>query len=481
MLAYLTMMTARLQELHRVLKKKGSLYLHCDPTASHYLKAVLDGIFGPQNYRTEISWRRQSAHNDAAQGRKQYGNVRDIIFFYTKSDDWQWNQLYTPYSPDYVEKFYRHVEAGTGRRYGSFDITAPGGADPKKKNPYYEFLGVSRYWRFSREKMQELFDQGLIFQSSAGSVPRQKRYLDEMPGVALQNDWDDIRSLQSTDREKLGYPTQKPLSLLERIVLTSSQKGDTVLDPFCGCGTALHAAEKNDRRWIGIDVAVQSMQVVSERLKGAFPRIEYDVYGLPTTPEGAEWLAARDPFKFEEWAVSRLGAMHSGKYRNDGGVDGYFYFMHGRDDQSRGIVSVKAGRNLNPGMVRDLAGTLARERSMTNDPTAIAVMVCAREPTEGMLQEARRVGSVETMFGKIPALQILSARDIFAGKTIQVPLMFDSISAGASQRRRGKSGVGFVDPREIFRQRQMLLAVSTPTTLGAIADTVLPQRLSNAG
>src|SRR5206468_7816657 len=148
------MMAIRLIELHRVLKPTGSLYLHCDPTASHYLKLLLDAVFGADKFRSEISWRRQSAHNDAAQGRQQYGNVRDILFFYTKSDSWKWNWQYTPYDESYTTGFYRHVEPETGRRYRLGDITAPGGADPAKRNPHYEFLGVTRYWRYSKERMQ---------------------------------------------------------------------------------------------------------------------------------------------------------------------------------------------------------------------------------------------------------------------------------------------------------------------------------------
>ncbi len=193
MMAYLTMMANRLLELHRVLKDTGSFYLHCDPTASHYLKVVLDGVFGKANYRTEISWKRQSAHNDAKQGRKQYGNVRDIIFFYTKSNDWKWNWLFTEYTQDYVTKFYRHVEPGTGRLYQLGDLTAPGGASPEKKNPHYEFLGITRYWRFTLDNMQKMYEKGEIVQTNPGSVPRHKRYLDEAPGVGLQNNWDDIQ------------------------------------------------------------------------------------------------------------------------------------------------------------------------------------------------------------------------------------------------------------------------------------------------
>lgn len=481
MLAYLTMMTARLIELNRVLARTGSLYLHCDPTASHYLKILLDGICGAENYRTEISWRRQSAHNDGAQGRKQYGNVRDIIFFYSRSSNWTWNPQFTPYDSEYVNSFYRHVEPISGRRYRLGDITAPGGADPKKRNPHYEFLGVTRYWRYSEKRMHELYAEGRIVQTKPGNVPQYKRYLDEMPGVALQNDWDDIRPLQGASREKIGYPTQKPVSLLQRIIEASSNEGDVVLDPFCGCGTTLEAAQSLGRSWIGIDVAIQAMKVVGDRLSNEFPGVQYDVFGFPTSMESALWLAANDPFQFEEWAVLRVGGMHSGKYRSDGGIDGTFYFLTGKDEQkdaSRGIISVKGGQNVNPGMVRDLAGTLRREREWNQDPNAIAVFICARKPTKGMLEEARTAGFIETDFGTYPAIQILSVEDIFEGASIRVPFMFDSVSASEAARRKGKAAK-YIDPRELARQRQFFFSMSG----GAVrkSSAVMPEPIARVG
>jgi len=214
MMAYLAMMAPRLVELKRVLKPTGSIYLHCDPTASHYLKLLMDAVFGPRSFRTEIIWKRSSAHSDAKQGRRQHGRIHDIILFYTKTDDWQWNPLYTPYSQEYLDKFYKHVEQETGRRYTLDNITGPGGA--RKGNPRYEVMGVTRYWRYSREKMDQLIGVGRIVQAKPGLVPRYKRYLDEMPGVPLQDVWTDLKPIGSQARERLGYPTQKPESLLER-------------------------------------------------------------------------------------------------------------------------------------------------------------------------------------------------------------------------------------------------------------------------
>jgi adenine specific DNA methylase Mod len=233
MMAYLIMMAARLIELHRVLKPTGSLYLHCDPTASHYLKIILDTIFGADQFRNEIIWKRSSAHSDTVQGRVLHmGRLHDVILFYSKTNKATRNEVYQPYTQEYIEKFYRHKDPD-GRLYQLDNITGPGGA--AKGNPQYEFLGVTRFWRYSRERMQELYDQGKIIQTNPGSVPRYKRYLDEMPGAPLQDVWTDVLPIQSQSKELLGYPTQKPLALLERVIQASSNPGDIVLDPFCGC------------------------------------------------------------------------------------------------------------------------------------------------------------------------------------------------------------------------------------------------------
>ncbi len=290
MMAYLAMMAARLIELHRVLKPTGSLYLHCDPTASHYLKLLLDGVFGAKNFRTEISWKRSSAHNDAKQGRSQYGNIRDIIFFYTKSEkNWTWNWLFADYSEDYIKSFYNKKDLA-GRRYQLDNLTAakPGGDtkygwhalkrsggdwetdfddEYKKPQPDTEYHTAypykGRIWGYSKDNMLKLAREGRIGYTKNGT-PRYKRFLDEMPGVPLQNDWNDI--LPAKGQERLGYPTQKPLALLERIISASSNEGDVVLDPFCGCGTAVDAAEKLGREWVGIDVTHLAINLVEARM-----------------------------------------------------------------------------------------------------------------------------------------------------------------------------------------------------------------------
>ncbi len=422
MMAYLAMMAVRLQELHRVLKPTGSLYLHCDPTASHYLKLVLDAVFGPEGFRTEISWRRQSAHNDAAQGRKQFGNVRDIIFFYTKSDDWAFNWLFTPYDETYVNSFYRYIEEGTGRRYRLGDITAPGGANPAKRNPHYEFLGVTRYWRYSQERMQSLYEEGRIIQTKPGRVPQYKRYLDEMPGVALQNDWTDINPLHGAEQERLGYPTQKPRALLERIIAASSNPGDVVLDPFCGCGTAVDAAQKLGRGWIGIDITHLAIGLIEKRMNegyngGGKRAAVWETIGSPRDLASAQRLALDDPHQFQHWITLKLGGYPwmGGKKGGDKGVDGYFYYVGDGGQTETGVISVKAGGNVNPGMVRDLGRVMAR------DGHKLGLFVCAALPTKGMTDEAASHGLIETDWGRFPALQTFTLAELFQDRMPKLP------------------------------------------------------------
>jgi adenine specific DNA methylase Mod len=253
-------MAPRLVELRRVLKPTGSLSLHCDPTMSHYLKVLLDAIFGAARFVNEIIWKRSSAHSDTKQGARHYGRLSDTILSYAKSEDWTFNTQFQPYDQEYIDRDYRRIEEGTGRRYRIDNIQGPGGA--AKGNPFYEVIGVSRYWRYSKERMQQLIAAGRIIQTRPGAVPQYKRYLDEMPSVPVQNIWTDIEVINNRSRERLGYPTQKPLSLMERIISVSSNKGDVVLDPFCGCGTTIDAAQKLGRRWIGIDITYLAVDLI---------------------------------------------------------------------------------------------------------------------------------------------------------------------------------------------------------------------------
>ncbi|MCL5959401.1 MAG: site-specific DNA-methyltransferase, partial [Chloroflexi bacterium] len=275
MMAYLVMMTVRLIELRRVLKPTGSIYLHCDPTASHYLKIVLDTIFGKQSFRNEIVWKRFSGHGNVY---RSFGRVHDTIFFYTKTDKWTWNQVYRPLSERYVGSFFRYVESGTGRAYRLQNVLNP---NKNRPNLTYEWNGHVRVWKWTKEKMQELHDAGLLVYSKTG-LPGLKQYLDESPGEKLHDLWDDIRPIGQSGDKNLGYQTQKPLALLERIIEASSSKGGVVLDPFCGCGSAVIAAHKLERCWIGIDITHLAITVMKRRLEDSFglkPGKDYRVVG----------------------------------------------------------------------------------------------------------------------------------------------------------------------------------------------------------
>ena len=284
--AFLCFLSVRLLEMHRVLKSKGSLYLHCDHTANAYIRMALDAIFGAKNFRTEIAWKRSSAHNDTKQGRKQHGRIHDSIFFYTKSNEWSWNPIHTDYDQDYIDNFYRHEEPTTNRRYRLGDLTGPGGHT--KGNPHYELMGVTRYWRYSQETMAKLVKDKRIIQTKPGTVPQYKRYLDEMPGIPLQDFWTDIKP--PSGNERTGSPDQKPIALYERIILASSNPGDLVLDPFAGCATTIMAAQNNGRRWVGIDRRRDARHHVVSRMLGLKAA---EAEKLAQSPNYGDWITAR--------------------------------------------------------------------------------------------------------------------------------------------------------------------------------------------
>ncbi len=328
--AYIDYMRPRCVQLARVLKKTGSFYYHCDWHASHYVKVMLDQIFGENNFQNEIVWKRSDAKGDVTQGAKHLGRCHDSIFIYTGgSPDHTWNQIFTPLDEEYVEQFYRYTDPD-GRRWKMDNLLGPGGA--AKGNAHYEFLGVTRYWRYTKEKMQKLYEEGRVVQTKPGNVPMYKRYLDESKGVPLSTWWDDISLIRGWSKEKLGYPTQKPLKLLERILEISSNENDIVLDAFCGCGTALVAAQNLKRQWIGIDISPTACRVMAKRLR--------DVCGLPESeplwkagrgfivrdlPWTEEKLRAIPPFEFENWAVIALGGIPNKVQVGDMGVDGRIY------------------------------------------------------------------------------------------------------------------------------------------------------------
>lgn len=330
--AYIDFMRPRCVELARVLKPTGTFYYHCDWHASHYVKVLLDQIFGEGGLINEIIWKRQSAHNDAKQGSKHLGRVHDTILMYCKTKDYFFKHLYRPYDPEYIDQFYRHTEPETGRRYQLGDIGAPGGASPAKGNPHYEFLGVSRYWRYSKQNMAKLYSEGRIVQSKPGTVPRLKRYLDEGRGVPLGSVWDDIGPVQGVAAEHIGYPTQKPVKLLDRIIEISSNRGDIVLDAFCGCGTALVAAQNAGRHWIGIDVSPTACRVMAKRLRDNCGIAENERlwkigrgFVIRDLPWSEDQLRKLPPFEFENWAVIAIGGTPNRSHVGDMGIDGRIY------------------------------------------------------------------------------------------------------------------------------------------------------------
>ena len=416
LLAYLTMMAPRLVQLRRVLKPTGTIYLHCDSLVSHYLKLLMDAIFGGDQFINEVIWKRSSAHSDAKQGRKAFGRVHDTLLVYGNSGETKWNTTYTEYSDDYVTKFYRHVEPGTGRRYRLGDLTGPGGAE--KGNPKYEVMGVTRYWRYSKQRMNELIAEGRVVQTSPGAVPAYKRYLDEMPGVALQDVWTDIPPVSPQAKEKIGYATQKPLALLERIIETGSDPGDVVLDPFCGCGTAVDAAQKLGRRWIGIDCTELAIEVIRKRLADWYGSIDYYLGGEPGTIEEADALARLDKHEFQRWACEFIGAKNRSKKGADRGIDGTLDGTYEDGTGWRAIVSVKGGA-MNVNQVRDLRGTIARENA------DVGVLVALKPPTRPMMREATDAGFTDTGHSR---LQILTVAELFDGKRPDLPQRSDKRS-----------------------------------------------------
>ncbi len=432
MMAYLAMMTVRLVELHRVLTAAGSLYLHCDPTASHYLKIILDAIFGPVRYTNELIWKRSDAHNDAKQGARHFGRVHDVLLFYKRSDNAPFNVSYRPLPQSTVDKWYRHVEPETGRRYNHADVTGPGGA--AKGNPLYEWNGVIRYWRYSKERMQRLQDEGRLVYSASG-MTYQKRYLDESRGVPLQDLWDDIPMLRGINSggERLGYPTQKPLSLLERVITTSSRPGQTILDPFCGCGTTVHAAQKLGREWIGIDVTHHAITVIEDRMGAAFPALKIPVEGRPRDLAGARDLARRNKYQFQWWANWLFGVdqYRERKKGADRGIDGEIFFLNGPRSVGRIIISVKGGEQVGVDAVRDLRGVLEREGA------ELGVLVTLAEHTRPMIAEAAAAGFTSTAHGRFPKLQLVAVGDLFAGKRPMLPVRapFEQLKSAAPVRK----------------------------------------------
>ena len=445
MMAYLAMMAVRLLELHRVLKPTGSLYLHCDPTASHYLKLLLDGVFGADRFLNEIVWKRTSSHG----GARRWGPTHDVILFYGRSPQYRWNALLQAHDAGHIAAKY-----ATGDEHGPFMPADLTGAERRTGHSGLPWRGfdpnaLGRHWAVPRKapqdrvdlsgwdaltsqaKLDRLDEAGMLhWPGKTGGFPRFKRYLNE--GVPVQSVITDIPPLNSQAQERLGYPTQKPLALLERIIAASSAPGDVVLDPFCGCGTAVHAAEKLGRRWIGIDVTHLAISLIEKRLHDAFPQAAFTVEGAPKDLASAQDLARRDKYQFQWWAVSLVDAMPYGgrKKGADGGVDGVIYFKPDGRRTEKAIVSVKGGANVGVQMIRDLHSAMEREKA------PIGIFITAALPTAAASRSMTPVGrfTAEQTGRSYARLQIITLAELFAGRRPDIPL----VEANVSFRKAGQ-------------------------------------------
>ena len=457
MLAYLAMMAPRFVELRRVLKPTGTLFLHCDPTASHYLKLILDSVFGPKRFLNEISWKRSSAHSDTKQGMKRCGRIHDILLLYSISDEYTWNTLYTPYTREYLESEYRHVGPDE-RRYKETDLTAakPGGdveyewpvkrllsstarwqADllEEYKNPRegWEYKRVvpydGRFWGYSKTNLLQFAADGRLIHRSTG-MPRLMQYSGEMPGIALQDLWDDIPPVAG--KQDLGYPTQKPIALLERIISLTTNEGGTVLDPFCGCGTTIAAAQTLQRKWIGIDITQAAIVVIKKRFKDNFGAAGtgLKIIGEPTSLPDAEALAKSEPYQFQWWSLGLVGARPSEEKKGaDRGIDGRLYFHDDPKGRTKQIIfSVKAGK-MHATHVRDLAGVINREKA------EIGVLISFDDYTKPMRTEAAEAGFYNAPNGKkYRRIQLLTVEQLLEGKIVDYP--FENVTYKKGERAR---------------------------------------------
>ena len=436
LMAYLAMMAVRLIELHRVLKDTGSLYLHCDPTASHYLKLVLDAVFGAEQFQNEITWKRTFAHGSA----RRFGPVHDTIFFYSKNGAHSWQDLKVGHDDAYVRRHFRSFDEVRQEPFQAISLTGAGirkgesGSEWKGVNP----TAVGRHWAIprailakegliaegTRASLDALDDAGRIYwPSREGGTPRLKWFVSDLEGARLGDVWTDIPPISANASERLGYPTQKPRALLERIIAASSNPGDVVLDPFCGCGTAVDAAEKLGRRWIGIDITHLAIGLIEKRMHEGYDRpgdgfvLPFEVIGVPRDKDSALRLAAEKPHDFQNWFCLKLGGypLDGGRKGADRGVDGHFYPYENSKDTSTGVISVKAGANIGVAMIRDLRAVMER------DGCAFGLFLSAYEPTRPMMAEAAGMGVHENEFGRFQRLQIVTPADLFHGTGAKLP------------------------------------------------------------
>lgn len=472
MMAYLVMMAQRLKELHRVLKSTGSLYLHCDPTASHYLKLLLDTVFGIKMFRNEIIWRRTGSHGKSI----RYAPIHDVILFYTKTESFTWNFPKRPYMKGHVDEnfvtddigvrtnYYGNVLTGSGTRNGESGKEWQG-FDPTDKGRHWAIpgiivadlleAGVNLDGLGQHQKLDLLLEHGFITITDGQAWPIYQRYIKPNDGQALSDLWayqpytegtvwgtaagidDDVRWLSPKDQERLGYPTQKPMALLARVIEASSKVGDVVLDPFCGCGTTVTAAQKLNRNWIGIDITHLAVSLIRTRLIDHFGQDvekQIEVHGEPTDLGAARALFAHDPFQFEWWALSLVNAMPANDKKKgaDKGVDGIIRFHVDTSGKTRkAVVQVKGGKVQAP-YIRDLRGTMQREKA------DMALLVTLQEPTSAMEKEAAEAGVFTTPLGnKYPAIQIMTVEALLNGSVPRLPHAIDTF-AKANRLKAGQ-------------------------------------------
>ncbi len=418
--AYLVNMAPRLVELHRVLKAEGSMWLHCDPTMSHYLKVLLDSIFDARSFRNEVIWERTGSKGYQT---RRLANNHDVLLVYGKSDDVKWNS-----EAAFIERDLENLDAKTASKYSNSDADGRkyqldnlSGPNDPRPNLTYEFLGITRRWRWTKDRMQAAYEAGRVIQTAPGRVPRYKRYLDESHGIPLDDVWTDIAPLNSQARERLGYPTQKPLKLMERVIALATDEGDLVLDPFCGCGTTVDAAQKMGRRWIGIDITYIAIDLIEKRLlatHGEGIGAGYEISGIPRDKGGAYALFKEDPFDFERWAVSMIGAQPNEKQVGDKGIDGVARFpIGGKGSVGRIIASVKGGKHLGPAMVRDLAGTVNTQKA------DMGILITLESPTKGMIDAVNHAGTyTHPANGQVyPKVQVITVPQLLSGAHPNMP------------------------------------------------------------
>lgn len=428
-LAYLLYMTRRLLHMRVILKPTGSIYLHCDPTASHYIKIMMDAIFDHRNFQNEIIWKRTSAHVNP----KRWGPVHDVILFYSKSEKFTWNTVYQPYDKEYLEVKYKHKDEKGHYRLSDLTGAGWGGGDSGKDWQGFSVKDTGRHWAVpkdelvavvgaekaatlnTQEKLDALNAHGFIYWTPRGKhngrgFPQFKRYL--TGGVPIQDVASDISPINSQAKERLGYPTQKPRALLERIISASSNEGDLIFDPFCGCGTTIYAAEKTKRRWIGCDIAILSIRLVTDVLEDKYKLVNgvhFEVDGIPVSVEQAHELFRRDPYQFQHWLVEKTGGFPMKRMVADRGIDGRLYFET-KAGLREMVLSVKGGK-IRPTDIRDLRGVLERESN-----AEMAGFLCLQEPTKAMREEAGRAGMYEYSDVQYPRIQLLTVREIMEEK-----------------------------------------------------------------